>query len=103
MSSILKTLPSKNRLVQVRKLSAEIFDEFWNPTAKRNPAKILKKPLLGPEVVKYYGDNNAVPTFKDFKKWFPELKLVDPREAHRTFMVEDRKRRNKGAPKKKKA
>ena len=45
--------------------------------------------------MKYYGDNNAVPTFKDFKKWFPQLKLVDPREAHRVFIVADRKRRNK--------
>ena len=47
--------------------------------------------MKGPEYVKYYGDNNAVPTFKDFKIWFPQLKLVDPREAHRVFIVADRK------------
>ncbi|RCK55630.1 Mitochondrial 37S ribosomal protein S27 [Candida viswanathii] len=102
MSGVLKRFPSKERLLQAKKLTHQIFDELWNPTSKRNPAKILKAPLVGPELVKYYGDNLAVPTFKDFKKWFPELKLVDPREEHRQFMVQDRKRRNKGAPKKKK-
>lgn len=101
MSSVIRSLPSKERLQQAKKLSFEIFDQFWNPTGKRNPAKVLRKPLRGPQVVKYYGDNNAVPTFKDFKKWFPELKLVDPREQHRQWYVADRKRRNKGAPKKK--
>ena len=100
--SVLKVLPSKARLAEVRKTSFKIFDQFWNPNAKRNPNKILRAPLKGPEYVKYDGDNNAVPTFKDFKKWFPQLKLVDPREAHRVFIVADRKRRNKGAPKKKK-
>lgn len=100
--SVLKALPSRARIQEAQKLSHQIFDQLWNPTAKRNPAKILRAPLQGPELVKYYGDNDAVPTFNDFKKWFPELQLVDPREAHRTFIVEDRKRRNKGAPKKKK-
>lgn len=89
--SVLKVLPSKARLAEVRKTSFKIFDQFWNPNAKRNPNKILRAPLKGPEYVKYYGDNNAVPTFKDFKKWFPQLKLVDPREAHRVFIVADRK------------
>ncbi|CAK9438797.1 mitochondrial 37S ribosomal protein mS33 [Lodderomyces beijingensis] len=103
MSSIIKSLPSKERLAQAKRLSFRIFDQHWNPTGKRNPAKILTAPLRGPEVVKYYGDNSSVPTFQDFKKWFPELNLIDPREAHRTFMVQDRKRRNKGAPKKKKS
>ncbi|KAI3405298.1 hypothetical protein KGF56_001895 [Candida oxycetoniae] len=103
MSTILRAVPSKQRLQEARKLSFEIFDQFWNPTGKRNPAKILRASLKGPDLVKYYGNNDAVPTFKDFQKWFPELKLVDPREAHRTHMVEDRKRRNKGAPKKKKS
>ncbi|EMG46785.1 RSM27 Mitochondrial 37S ribosomal protein S27 [Candida maltosa Xu316] len=100
--SVLRALPSKARISEVRKVSAKIFDEFWNPTAKRNPAKILTAPLKGPEYLSYYGDNNAAPTFKDFKKWFPELQIEDPREVYRKFMVEDRKRRNKGAPKKKK-
>ncbi|CAH2355883.1 mitochondrial 37S ribosomal protein S27 [[Candida] railenensis] len=102
MSSILRKLPSKERLLQVKKLSAEIFGANWNPEGKRNGSKILRAPLKGPELKNYYGDNNATPTFKDFKAWFPELRLVDPKEVYRLKMVDDRKKRNKGAPKKKK-
>ncbi|KAL7665948.1 Small ribosomal subunit protein mS33 [[Candida] zeylanoides] len=101
MSSILKKLPSKERLEQVRKLSAEIFGANWNPHNTRNGAKILRAPLRGPKLASYYGDNDAMPSFKDFKAWFPELRLLDPKEQYRLKMVEDRKKRNKGAPKKK--
>lgn len=100
--SILKKLPSKARLEQVKKLSSEIFGCTWNPDNIRNGSKILRATLKGPELVNYYGVNDSMPTFQDFKKWFPELRLVDPREAYRVKMVEDRKKRNKGAPKKKK-
>lgn len=101
MSGLLKKLPSKERLDQVRKLTAQIFDQNWNPNNLRNGAKILREPLKGPKVASYYGENGAAPTFKDFKEWFPELKLIDPKEAYRVKMVLDRKKRNKGAPKKK--
>ncbi|KAG7195587.1 mitochondral 37S ribosomal protein S27 [Scheffersomyces spartinae] len=102
MSSFLQKLPVKARIQQLKALSASIFQENWNPANARNGSKFLRKELKGPEVVKYYGDNSAVPTFSDFKKWFPELNLTDPREVYRLKMVADRKRRNKGAPKKKK-
>ncbi|GBL48264.1 mitochondral 37S ribosomal protein S27 [Candidozyma auris] len=101
--SLLKALPSKARMAEVRKLSAQIFGETWNPTNVRNGNKILRQPLRGPELLAYYGNNDAMPTFKDFKRWFPELDLIDPREAERVRMVIDRKKRNKGAPKKKKS
>ncbi|ODV77629.1 mitochondrial ribosome small subunit component [Suhomyces tanzawaensis NRRL Y-17324] len=101
MSSILKKLPSKERINQAKQLSASIFGHAWNPSCARNGAKILKAPLKGPEVVNYYGVNDHLPTFQDFKAWFPELKLTDPRETYRLHMVQDRKKRNKGAPKKK--
>lgn len=94
-------LPPPSRLLQVKQLSAEIFGEVWNPTGVRNGSKILRAPLQGKKVAEYYGNNDAMPTFKDFKQWFPELKLVDPREETRLKMVQDRKKRNKGAPKKK--
>lgn len=99
---VLKSLPLKVRLQQVKQLLAEIFGETWNPTCARNGAKVLRAPLKGPEVARYYGVNLEMPTFKDFKAWFPELKLVDPKEEYRLKMVDDRKKRNKGAPKKKK-
>lgn len=98
---MLKQLPSRERLLAVKKLSSEIFGETFNPQNVRNGLKVLRKPLIGPEVASYYGNNDAMPTFKDFKEWFPELKLVDPREETRLKMVADRKKRNKGAPKKK--
>jgi hypothetical protein len=99
--TVLKKLPPQTRINQVKQLSASIFGETWNPKCVRNGSKVLRAPLLGPKLVKYYGVNENLPTFKDFKKWFPELQLVDPREKQRLFMVQDRKKRNKGAPKKK--
>lgn len=90
-----------NQLKQVQKLSAQIFGETYNPNGVRNGAEVLRAPLRGPEIASYYGVNESAPTFKDFKKWFPELNLVDPRETYRMKMVIDRKKRNKGAPKKK--
>ncbi|KAK6465527.1 mitochondrial ribosome small subunit component [Scheffersomyces coipomensis] len=101
MSSLLKKIPSQARLNQAKELSAAVFGHTWNPACKRNGSKILRQELKGPQISKYYGVNEELPTFKDFKKWFPELKLVDPREEYRLKMVQDRKKRNKGAPKKK--
>lgn len=100
---MLKRLPTQARINEVKKLSANIFGHTWNPTCVRNGAKVLRAPLKGPDVVKYYGVNSAMPTFKDFKQWFPELNLTDPKEQYRLKMVADRKKRNKGAPKKKKS
>lgn len=99
--SILSKLPSKERLNAAKELSAKLFGQAWNPNNVRNGAKVLRAPLRGPEVANYYGINDSIPTFKDFKKWFPELKLTDPKEEYRLKMVSDRKKRNKGAPKKK--
>lgn len=89
------------QLKEVKRLLAEIFSETYNPQNARNGAKVLRAPLKGDRVLAWYGDNNSAPTFKDFKLWFPELKLVDPKEAYRVKIVADRKKRNKGAPKKK--
>lgn len=100
---LLSKLPARARLLEAKKLSAQIFQQPWNPDNVRNGQKILAEPLLGPKVKDYYGVNESMPTFKDFKKWFPDLGLVDPREEYRVKMLIDRKRRNKGAPKKKKS
>lgn len=98
--SLLKKV-SQAQIRQVKQLSAQIFGESYNPDNIRNGAKVLAAPLKGPAIASYYGDNNSTPTFKDFKQWFPELKLVDPKEEYRVMMVALRKKRNKGAPKKK--
>lgn len=96
-------LPKVNiaQLRQLKELLAQIFGEAFNPTCARRGAKVLRAPLKGPEVAAYYGKNDSAPTFKDFKQWFPNLGLVDPKEEYRLKMVRDRKKRNKGAPKKK--
>ncbi|CUM67863.1 uncharacterized protein PRCAT00005572001 [Priceomyces carsonii] len=101
VSAFLRRVPGKERINELKKLSSSIFGHSWNPENIRNGLKILRAPLLGPKVVKYYGENDSMPTFKDFKEWFPELKLTDPKETYRLKMVSDRKKRNKGAPKKK--
>lgn len=92
---------SKAQLKAVKQLLAQIFGETYNPAGVRNGAKVLRAPLKGPAAAAYYGKNDSAPTFKDFKEWFPELKLIDPKEAYRVKMVADRKKRSKGAPKKK--
>lgn len=99
MSALLKI--NLKQLKDLRKLRALIFGETYNPNGQRLAAKVLRQPLKGPEIAEYYGRNDAAPTFKDFKEWFPELKLVDPKEAYRVLMVASRKKRSKGAPKKK--
>lgn len=100
LMSLLKKV-SQAQIRQVKQLSAQIFGESYNPDNIRNGAKVLAAPLKGPAIASYYGDNDSAPTFKDFKQWFPELKLVDPKEEYRVMMVALRKKRNKGAPKKK--
>lgn len=99
MSSWKRVVPA--RVQELKKLSALIFGETYNPNNVRNGAKVLRAPLVGDKVAAYYGRNDAAPTFKDFKEWFPELRLVAPKEAYRVKMVADRKKRSKGAPKKK--
>lgn len=99
MSLLKKINPAQLR--ELKNLSAKIFGETYNPSNTRNGAKVLRAPLIGEEVATYYGKNDSAPTFRDFKEWFPELKLIDPKEAYRVKMVADRKKRNKGAPKKK--
>lgn len=98
--SLLKKV-SQAQIRQVKQLSAQIFGESFNPDNIRNGSKVLAAPLKGPAIASYYGDNDSAPTFKDFKSWFPDLKLVDPKEEYRVMMVALRKKRNKGAPKKK--
>lgn len=98
--SLLKKV-SQAKIRQVQELSARIFGESYNPDQVRNGAEVLAAPLKGSTIASYYGDNDSAPTFKDFKKWFPELKLIDPKEQYRLLMVALRKKRNKGPPKKK--
>lgn len=92
----------KNRLLKVAELSAKIFDQNFNPTGARTGAQILAKRLKGPTVASYYGNPDLL-KFKHLKTLYPGFRFVDSDEEYRLTMLEARKRRGKGAPKKKKA
>ncbi|CDK24898.1 unnamed protein product [Kuraishia capsulata CBS 1993] len=94
--------PNKKRLLEVKKLSSEIFNTTFNPSGLRTGAKILKKPLKGPLVKDYYGDPSFPSFFTMRKLWrFEDLELTNMEEEHRLGMIDQRKKRGKGAPKKK--
>ncbi|AMD18653.1 HBL249Cp [Eremothecium sinecaudum] len=92
----------KERLLKVAKLSAQIFDENFNPTGIRTGASILSKRLKGPAIVDYYGNTEFI-KLKQLNQLFPGVKFTDEAEDYRVQMVEQRKRRGKGAPTKKNA
>lgn len=91
----------KNRLLKVAEVSAKIFDQNFNPTNARTGSRILSKRLKGPVVAGYYGDPDFL-KFKHFKTLYPDFQFGDQKEEYRLSMIEARKRRGKGAPKKKK-
>ncbi|ODV98168.1 hypothetical protein PACTADRAFT_185414 [Pachysolen tannophilus NRRL Y-2460] len=95
--------PSRQRLLELQKLSCEIFQTTFNPTNQRTGSKILSKRLIGPTVANYYGNPDFL-KFKDVAKLYKneDFKLVDPREEYRLNLAASRKRRGKGAPTKKK-
>ena len=86
------------RLFELRKLSAQLFDQVWNPTSVRTGNKILSKRLLGPIVDSYYPASLITP--QQISRAFPGLALRDRKEVVRMEDLERRRRRGKGAPKK---
>ncbi|CAR25879.1 ZYRO0A10230p [Zygosaccharomyces rouxii] len=92
---------SKDRLLKVAELSAKIFDQNFNPSGVRTGSQILAKRLKGPAVASYYGDPDLL-RFRHLRTLYPGFKFADLDEEYRLTMLEARKRRGKGAPKKKK-
>lgn len=97
-----KGIPCKNRLNEIEAIRKKLLNYLYKPENSRDGFKILNQKLKGPIVSQYYGSNDSVPTFDDFKEWFPHLKLIDPKEDFRLKMLESRRKRNKTAPLKKK-
>ncbi|ANZ76519.1 BA75_04024T0 [Komagataella pastoris] len=95
--------PSRRRLLELQKLSCEIFNTTFNPTNQRTGAKILRQPLKGTTVANYYGDPDFL-KFKDVQKIykFQEFGLINEEEEYRLMVNASRRRRGKGAPPKKK-
>ena len=89
----------KARLLKVAELSAKIFDQNFNPSGIRTGSKILNERLKGPSVASYYG-NPDILKFRHLKTLYTDIEFVDLEEQYRLSMVEAKKRRGKGAPKK---
>lgn len=89
----------KSRLKQVVELSCRIFDQNYNPTGVRTGAKVLAKRLKGPAIADYYGKPDML-TIRNLRTLYPGLQFTDLNEEYRLSMLEARKRRGKGAPKK---
>lgn len=118
--------PSRARLLELSKLSKQIFHESFNPDQTRRGTRVLRSALRGPQVSNYYYPN-YFPSFKEIKRANPDLYLVDMKEQYRldinneyvfsvarailllffflfmlTFFFYSRRRRGKGAPPKSK-
>ncbi|CDO52359.1 hypothetical protein DV495_000971 [Geotrichum candidum] len=93
--------PSRARLVELTKLSKQIFHESFNPEQTRRGTRVLRSALRGPQVANYYYPN-YFPTFKQMRLTHPDLYLVDMKEQYRLDINNDRRRRGKGAPPKSK-
>ncbi|KAF8245805.1 hypothetical protein K440DRAFT_645622 [Wilcoxina mikolae CBS 423.85] len=88
----------RTRLLQLRELSANIFNTTFNPTGVRTGNKVLRQRLKGQALLDYYPPRVA--TIKDMRKLWPGLDFVDEDEEQRVISVERAKIRGKGAPKK---
>ncbi|KAJ7173812.1 mitochondrial ribosomal subunit S27-domain-containing protein [Mycena filopes] len=95
MAAAPRVLSSK--LKALTRLRCEIFQTSYNPKNLRTGAKYLRGNLAGPTMVTYYPE---VISLSKIAREFPEMGIVDAKEAQRLQDVEDRKRRGKGTPKK---
>ncbi|KAK9464113.1 mitochondrial 37S ribosomal protein mS33 [Lipomyces oligophaga] len=94
--------PPLERLQALLKTTCYVFDNFYNPEHIRSGNKILRKPLRGPALIKYYPPKSPV-TKRDIRQAFPflDFREADPVDAFRIAINDARRRRGKGPPKKK--
>ncbi|KAH0612230.1 uncharacterized protein LAJ45_06529 [Morchella importuna] len=90
--------PTRERLLELAKVSCRIFSTTFNPTNARTGNKVLRQRLKGPTLLEYYP--RRIATFKDLKRHFPMMEFYDHEEAQRLQDLEAKKARGKGAPKK---
>ena len=90
------TRPSNERLLALRQLQCSIFSTTFNPNSIRTGAKYLKARTRGQTLVAYYPPKDL--TFKNVRRMFPELGLVDLDERQRIADLAARKARGKGPP-----
>ncbi|KAJ1840104.1 mitochondral 37S ribosomal protein S27 [Coemansia sp. RSA 2611] len=89
------------RALKVAEISAKIFGNTFNPTGARTGNYILRQNFRGEHIVRYYPSERDLALGK-----VPRLsrlmgvKMYDPEEMDRLNVVEKRRERGKGAPKK---
>ncbi|KAI9502149.1 mitochondral 37S ribosomal protein S27 [Coemansia spiralis] len=87
--------------LKVAELSAKIFGNVFNPTGARTGNYILRQNFRGEHMVRYYPSEQEINLTK-----VPRLsrllgeKQYDPDEIDRLNVVDKRRARGKGAPKK---
>ncbi|OMH85615.1 Mitochondrial 37S ribosomal protein S27 [Zancudomyces culisetae] len=95
----------KAKKLEIAKLSAKIFGNFFNPTNARSGGRILRKKPYGSKIGSYYLTPEEIQyaRIRNFKALFKDSdsKPVDYLEIERLNRVEQMKKRGKGAPRKK--
>ncbi|KAJ1996838.1 mitochondral 37S ribosomal protein S27 [Coemansia thaxteri] len=89
------------RKLKVAEVSAKIFGNTFNPTGERTGNYILRQNFRGEHMVRYYPsqlDRNLVKVPR-LSRLVGE-KLYDPNEIDRLNVLDKRRARGKGAPKK---
>ncbi|KAA8911337.1 mitochondrial ribosomal subunit S27-domain-containing protein [Sphaerosporella brunnea] len=89
---------ARERLLQLYKLRASIFNTTFNPSNVRTGNKYLRQRLKGKSLADYYPPRTV--TVADMRRIWPELGFIDEQEQARVDAVERAKARGKGAPKK---
>ncbi|KAJ1795720.1 mitochondral 37S ribosomal protein S27 [Coemansia sp. RSA 2399] len=89
------------RKLQVAEISAKIFGNSFNPTGARTGNYILRQGFRGENMVRYYPSKQELNNIK-VSKLSIQLgeKLYDPEELDRLNVLDRRRARGKGAPKK---
>ncbi|KAK9479947.1 mitochondrial ribosomal subunit S27-domain-containing protein [Lipomyces japonicus] len=94
------TAPSKARLHQLLRLSCQVFETVYNPSAVRNGNKVLRKQLAGPALAGYYPTRPPNARFRNVRTAFESFEFFDEDEEHRFEMLDVKRRRGKGQKKK---
>ncbi|KAJ8609985.1 hypothetical protein MRB53_038825 [Persea americana] len=91
---------AKERIIDLWRVQARVFNTIFNPTAQRLGNKILRQRLRGQSMLAYYPQR--VGPFKQLKKAYKGFDTYDDKEEDRLESLAIAKSRGKGAPKKKK-
>ncbi|ODQ66640.1 hypothetical protein NADFUDRAFT_46050 [Nadsonia fulvescens var. elongata DSM 6958] len=78
--------PTRNKLLELYKLSCNIFSQTFNPNNTRTGASALRGKLKGPALQNYYRSEEA-PSLSEFRSNFNEFTLRTREDAHHEKML----------------